>query len=234
MYASVQPSGTSDALLWHRLGAKTLALVHGHITNVTVTGTGLDEVIVDVDTIEAIRQLALPDIDTVDINGNTITVAEAFDTIDARIRRALDRTGHTHYQRLSERLERLRQHQLNRAEASIDFLRELLDIAQQVAAAERTETEQGIDALDLLPDPTLGALTQIFREYAPADTPVIIEAVVADIDAIVRQVASSGWQTSQPGDREVRVQIRLVLRKYGLPPSGELFNRAHAYIRENY
>ena len=33
------PTGTSDALLWHRLGAKTLDLVHGHITEVRVTGT---------------------------------------------------------------------------------------------------------------------------------------------------------------------------------------------------
>ena len=33
----------------------------GHITEVRVTGSGLDEVIVDAETIEAIRQLALPD-----------------------------------------------------------------------------------------------------------------------------------------------------------------------------
>ena len=61
VYESVQPAGTSDALLWQRLGAKTLELVHGHITEVRVTGSGLDEVIVDAETIEAIRQLALPD-----------------------------------------------------------------------------------------------------------------------------------------------------------------------------
>ena len=57
----MQPTGTSDALLWDRLGAKTLDLVHGHITEVRVTGSGLDEVIVDAETIEALRQLALPD-----------------------------------------------------------------------------------------------------------------------------------------------------------------------------
>ena len=61
VYESVQPTGTSDALLWDRLGAKTLDLVHGHITEVRVTGSGLDEVIVDAETIEALRQLALPD-----------------------------------------------------------------------------------------------------------------------------------------------------------------------------
>lgn len=32
----------------------------------------------------------------------------------------------------------------------------------------------------------------------------------------------TGWQESQPGDREVRRQLRLVLRNSGLPPSGDL------------
>lgn len=84
VYESVQPTGTSDALLWQRLGAKTLELVHGHITEVRVTSTGLDEVIVDAETVEAIRQLGLPDGRVTLPEGNEpITVAEAFDTIDA-------------------------------------------------------------------------------------------------------------------------------------------------------
>lgn len=73
VYESVQPTGTSDALLWQRLGAKTLELVHGHITEVRVTSTGLDEVIVDAETIEAIRQLGLPD--------GTVTLPEANEPI---------------------------------------------------------------------------------------------------------------------------------------------------------
>ena len=44
----------------------------------------------------------------------------------------------------------------------------------------------------------------------------------------------SGWQASQPGDREVRRQLRLVLNRNGLPPQGDLFDRAYAYIREHY
>src|SRR5439155_3694887 len=34
VYESVQPTAVSDALLWHRLGAKTLALVHQYVTDV--------------------------------------------------------------------------------------------------------------------------------------------------------------------------------------------------------
>lgn len=234
VYESVQPPGVSDALLWHRLGAKTLALVHGHITDMRVTGTGLDEVIVDAETIEALRQLALPGTRIPTLDEGTITVAEALDTIEARIRRRLEGTGHRYWIELSERLERLRRSQLDRVEANVAFLRELLDLARRVTAAERAEDEGGAEALSVLPDPNLGALTQILREYGPPEVPGIVEEVVRSIDEIVRQVRFSGWQTSQPGDRQVRNEVRKVLKKFGLPLTGELFDRAYAYIRENY
>lgn len=233
LYESVRPSGVSDALLWHRLGAKTLALVHAHIGDVKVTGTGLDEVIVDDETIEAIRQLALPG--TSSGPEEPITVAEALETIEARLQRRLAGSGnHAAYVSLAERLERLRRTSLERAEASVEFLREILELAKQLTAAEKVEEEGGTAALSLLPDPKVGALTQILDEYGPKDTPVIVEEVVADIDAIVRQVRFSGWADTQNGDRTVRREIRLVLKKYALPTTGELFDRTYAYIRENY
>jgi type I restriction enzyme R subunit len=233
VYESVKPTGVSDAILWHRLGAKTLELVHGHITDIRVTGNGLDEVIVDAEAIEAIRQLSLPDIEPA--SGDTITVAEALDTIEARLQRRLKTSGgHAAYVALSDRLERLRTAQLQRATASVEFLREILELAREVTAVEKLDGEGTLDDLTLLPDPKIGALTQILHEYAPPETPDIIEEVVNDIDAIVRQAAVTGWTSSQPGDRAVRLEIRKTLKKYGLPPSGELFDRAYAYIRENY
>ena len=236
VYESVQPTGTSDALLWQRLGAKTLELVHGHITEVRVTSTGLDEVIVDAETIEAIRQLGLPDgTVTLPEADEPITVAEAFDTIEARIRRRLESSGnHPVYVAISERLERLRSRQITQAAASVEILKELLDVAKHVTAAERADDAGQIDAVSILPDPNVGALTQILREYAPPDVPVIIENIVADIDTIVRQVRFTGWNQTQEGDRTVRKEVRLILKKYGLPTTGELFDRAYAYIRENY
>jgi len=50
----------------------------------------------------------------------------------------------------------------------------------------------------------------------------------------VQPVRGTGWQTSHPGDRMVRQELRLILKNSGLPPAGELFDRAYAYIRENY
>ena len=90
-----------------------------------------------------------------------------------------------------------------------------------------------LDAFEVL-DPDRGALTQILQEYGPKETPAIIEHVVEQIDAIVRPVRGTGWQESQPGDREVRRQLRLVFRNNALPPAGELYDRACAYIREHY
>jgi hypothetical protein len=64
--------------------------------------------------------------------------------------------------------------------------REILELAQQVTAVERADDNGDLDSVSVLPDPNVGALTQIFREYAPPDVPVIIENVVTDIDTIVR------------------------------------------------
>ena len=164
-----------------------------------------------------------------------MTAGEALDTIEANIRRRLTASqNHPVYVALSERLERLRHRQLSQASASVEFLREILDLAQQVTAVERADDRGDLESVSVLPDPNIGALTQIFREYAPPDVPVIIENVVADIDTIVRQVRFTGWTQTQSGDRAVRVEIRLTLKKYGLPSAGELFDRAYAYIRENY
>jgi type I restriction enzyme, R subunit len=235
VYESVQPAGTSDALLWQRLGAKTLDLVHGHITEVRVTASGLNEVVVDAETIEAIRQLALPNSQVTPAGWEPMTVGEALQTIEERIRRRLESSGdHAAYVALSERLERLRHRQLSQAAASVEFLHDILELAQQLTAVERADNEGCLDEVSVLPDPNVGALTQNFQEFAPPDAPMIIENVVNDIDTIVRQVRFTGWSQTQNGDRTVRREVRLTLKKYGLPPTGELFDRAYAYIRENH
>jgi len=161
VYESVKPTRVSDALLWQRLGAKTLELVHGHITDVKVTGTGLDEVIVDEAAIDAIRQLALPGMDGGG-DTDTMTVGEALDTIEARLRRRLRENDHEVYRRLSERLEKLRRTQMDKASASAEFLRDILELARQVTVAEKADDEGRLDEVGLLPDPNIGALTQIW------------------------------------------------------------------------
>ncbi|MFI0791604.1 type I restriction endonuclease subunit R [Micromonospora rubida] len=234
VYASVMPTNAANELLWHRLGAKTLDLVHSHIGEVTVRGSGRQAIIADADTIRTlIEEGLIPQNDT---EVTRKTAGEVIDDIAGRIRRRLAGPNGDHevYRSLSERLDRLRERVLTQARDSIEYLRELFTLAKDVTSAEQAEDTTGKNGLDLLPDPHVGALTQIFNEYAPKDTPVIIGRVVADIDTIVKEIRYDGWSHTQNGDRLVRISIRKVLQKYYLPASGELFDHAHAYIAEHY
>lgn len=238
VYEAIKPSKVSNALLWDRLGAKTLALVHGHMSAMQVTGSGLEEVVVDPDAIEAMR--AMVEQGTLDLGEDRdllqepVTVEEVLDTIDARIKRRLEEHDHPVYRSLAEQIDRLRQHAIRRAEDSIEFLKQALQVAQAAVRAERLDEEDRLDEAEALLDPHLGALTQIVEEYKPSDTPVIVEDVVRDIDNIVKQVRFTRWNQTQEGDRTVRKELRAVLKKYALPLTGPLFDNAYGYIAENY
>jgi type I restriction enzyme R subunit len=134
---------------------------------------------------------------------------------------------------LSERLELLRLSRISTAAESVEFLRYLLELARDLLEAERADDDGRIDEIKVV-DPRKGALTQIFEEFKPEGVPLVIETVVEQVDALVQPVRGTGWQTSHPGDRSVRQELRLILKNSGLPPAGELFDRAYAYIRENY
>jgi len=236
LYEAVKPTHVSYDLVWARLGVKTLTLVHGHMSNVAVTGTGLEEIVVDPGAIDIIRTLVEQDaLPGIEVNAaNPITVAEVFNSIESRIKRRLEEHPHSIYLTLAEQIERLRQQAMTRVEDSIDFLKKALELAKTMVEAEKLEAEGRLDEADALLDPNIGALTQIVNEYRPEGTPVIVDDVVHDIDSIVKQVRFTGWNETQEGDRTVRKEIRVVLKRYALPLTGPLFDNAYAYIRENY
>ena len=233
IYKSVIPTDAGDKLLWQRLGAKTAELINEHVTDFRVNARGLETVAIDAEVFEALRQLKfLPD-DIVD-GPEPPTIEEVLGHLEDRLKRKLAGPNqHPVWQNLSDRLEVLRRSRIESAEASVEFLKQLLEIASAMVAAEKAEEEGRLDEIKVI-DPDRGALTQILEEYAPEGTPVIIETVVEQIDAIVRPVRGTGWQESQPGDRTVRQELRKVLRASGLPPQGAIFDRAYEYIRNNY
>jgi type I restriction enzyme R subunit len=234
IYKSVMPTDAADRLLWQRLGAKTAELIHEHLSDVTVDGRGLETVAIDAGVFEALRQLNLfPDPDPGEIP-EPPTVEDVLATLEARLQRKLaGPTSHPVWVSLADRLEALRRSKIDSAASSVEFLKRLIELATDVVQAEKAEEEGRLDEVAVV-DPDKGALSQILAEYAPPEVPVIIETVVEKIDAIVRPVRGTGWQESQPGDRSVRQELRLVLRDSGLPPQGEIFDRAYAYIREHY
>lgn len=231
VYASLQPPETKDELLWKRLGTKTLALVHQHMRDIDIDARAPIGVIADSHTLEALAaQGLLPELKDFE----QLTAMEALDSIAARLKRRLEgpQGSHAVYRSLAERLENLRRQSIAAAEASISWLQELLKVARDLKVAERAE-EEGAHALDVL-DPRIGALTQIFTEYAPPDTPELIERVVAEVDVIAKAIDIPAWTDKQGADREVKRNLRQVLRKYGLHAVAGLFEDCYDYIAEHY
>lgn len=233
IYASIAPNNAADLLLWQKLGAKTMEIVHAHLLDVTIDGDKLDKVAMDAEVLEALRDNGLfPE--PPKVGQPAPTALEVLQRLEARIQARLNvDPTHKVWKSLVERLELLRLSRIANAAESVEFLRHLLELAKDLLEAERADDEGRIGEIKVV-DPRKGALTQIFEEYKPEGVPVVIEKVIEDVDSLVQPVRGTGWQTSAPGDRLVRQELRLILKNSGLPHSGELFDRAYAYIRENY
>ncbi len=104
----------------------------------------------------------------------------------------------------------------------------LLEIAKDVVEAENEIPEE------VQEDKGKAALTELFESVKNAETPVIVERVVADIDDIVRQVRFPGWQQTAAGEREVQKALRRSLLRYKLHTDQDLFDRAYCYIVQYY
>ena len=86
------------------------------------------------------------------------------------------------FKALAERLEQLRQKHEQGILISVDFLKELLDLAKDVVAAEQVSPPIEQE------DRGKAALTDLFGDAKNGETPIMVERVVNDIDEIVRQV----------------------------------------------
>lgn len=239
LYESIRPKDVSKAFLWERLGAKTRALIHGHISNVTVSGNPAKNVMLDAKGIALIKaitaQLVLPGTGGGDPDPESSEVLqEVLDSIEARLKRRLATTDSPAYTSLAERIEKLREKAISSVEESLAFLEEALKIATDVVAADRAAEAGTLAELEPLLDPKTGALTQIVVENTPPGLHKIIPDIVFRVDAIVVAVAYTGWTHSDAGDKRVRRELRTALKEFSLPISGQLFDQTYAYVRENY
>ena len=136
--------------------------------------------------------------------------------------------GNPKFKALGERLEELKERHEQGLLTSIEFLKELLELAKDVVEAENETPAEEDD------DRGKAALTELFEEAKNDDTPIIVERVVDDIDEIVRNVRFPGWQHTHAGEREVKKALRKTLFKYKLHQDQELFDQAYGYIRQYY
>jgi type I restriction enzyme, R subunit len=214
VYESVKPSSGNGKLIWHRLGAKTLELIHQNVS-VEALHDDLDTLVLDAELLEAV--LGTPD--------STKKAKE----IDIKVSKRLRKHLHDpRFKPLAERLEALREKHEQGLLISIDFLKELLDLAKDLVA-----TEQAVPPIEQ-EERGKAALTELFEEAKNGETPIMVERVVNDIDEIVRHVRFDGWQGTHAGEREVKKALRKTLFKYQLHQDTDFFDRAFGYIREYY
>ena len=213
VYQSVQPSSGHGKLIWHSLGAKTIELIHQNV-HVDAVRDDLDTLVLDADLLEAVLS-----------NPDPKKVKEIEIKVARRLRKHL---GNPKFKALSERLDALRDRFESGVLNSVEFLKQLLQLAKEVLQAEK-ETPPEEDE-----DRGKAALTELFNEVKTAETPIMIERVVADIDEIVRLVRFPGWQDTLAGEREIKKALRKSLFKYKLHADEELFEKAYSYIRQYY
>lgn len=214
VYQSVRPTSSNlGKLLWHSLGAKTTELIHRNI-KVTASPDKLSEFILDSEII-----------DTIFNNPDPVKVKQL--EIDL-IKRFEKYKGNSKFQTLSERLEKLKERAEKGLIASIDFIKELCQIARDTVIAEREslESTQIKDAKS--------ALTELFLEVKTDSTPLVVEKIVTEIDEIVKVVRFDGWQSTSSGERVVQQSLRKALLKFKLHKDQSLFERAYDYIKEYY
>ena len=209
VYESVRPdSDNTGKLLWLAFGAQTTKLIHDNIHSGKVHN--LDEFILDEEVIENLFEKP--------------NSKEAEKIKKILIRRLKKFPNEPSFKSISERLSDLQ----NRVEEglvnSIQFIKELCELAKEILQVEKELQEKTPQA----------ALTELFLEIKTDQTPAVVERIVTDIDAIVRVVRFPNWQNSNSGQREVQKSLRKTLLKYKLHKDQILFDRAYQYIREYY
>jgi type I restriction enzyme, R subunit len=214
VYTSVRPvGGDHGRLLWMALGAQTTQLIYENI-HVDGVSDNMDTMELNAEVINDLIQKKDP--------------KDADKLVQILIGRFRKHTGNPAFKQLSVRLEEVRLRAEQGLISSIEFSKELCQIAKDTLQAERdvyTPEER---------KSATAALTELFLEMKTDTTPAVVERIVNDIDSIVKIVRFDGWQTTVAGEREVQKSLRKTLLKYQLHKEEELFEKAYAYIKEYY
>ena len=214
VYTSVKPSSDDNGrLLWHALGAQTTALIHEHL-HVAGINQDMEEMILNAEVIDDLMNKKDP--------------KQAEKVLVILVSRLNKHGNNLIFKNLSERIEALRDKAERGLINSIEFIKQLCQLAKETLQAEK-QTEPVEEQKS-----AKAALTELFLSIKTDTTPAIVERIVNDIDGIVRIVRFDGWQNSTVGEREVKRELRKILwTKYQIKDE-DLFNRAYDYIKEYY
>lgn len=215
VYESVKPVDGGGGLLWSALGPKTMELVHNNMD--------VGDAVEDIDSIITMDAELIDDF----IQHNDLKKVTKKVEIDlvARIKK---HSKDPKFVKLGEKLEELRLRHEQGLVNSIEFLKMLLNLAREAAAAEKEVVpEEEIDK-------GKAALTELFEGVRNENTPIIVKRVVDDIDEIVKYVRFPGWQDTSTGRQDVKKALRqTVWIKYKIHDK-ELFDKAYEYVEQYY
>ncbi len=214
VYESVKPPSGNGKLLWHALGAKTVELINENVHLESVRDD-IETLVLDAQVLEEILADAEPS-----KRGKEVEIK-----LIARLRKHL---GNLTFTALGERLERIKERHEQGFLTSLEFLKQILEIAKDVVEAEK-QTDPAEER-----DRAKEALTELFNEAKNTNTHIIVERIVADIDDIVKKVRFPDWQHTSQGERLVQRELRRTLLKYKLHTDQDLFDKAYGYIRQYY
>jgi len=214
VYESVKPPSGNGKLLWHALGAKTIDLINKNV-HVESVRDDIETLVLDAQVLSDILKDADPE-----KKGREIEIM-----LVARLRKHM---GISRFLELGERLEKVKERHEKGFLTSLEFLKQILEIAKDVVEAEKeTDPEEERNRAK-------EALTELFSEAKNKNTHIIVERIVTDIDDIVKKVRFPDWQHTSQGERLVQKELRKALLKYKLHTDQDLFDRAYAYIRQYY
>ena len=215
VYQSVKPSGPDSLgkLLWLSLGAQTKKIMYDNI-HVGGIHSDMEEVVLDEVMVASLMTSKDP-----------IAAKKIEKELIKRFKKYANQPK---FIELSKRLEALRDKAEQGLISSIEFIKELCQIARETVQAEKQEQQVEVRKTGE------EALTELFMELRTEDTPAVVGRIVADIDSIVKIVRFPGWQNTNAGEREVQKALRKTLLKYKLHKEEVLFNKAYMYIREYY
>lgn len=112
--------------------------------------------------------------------------------------------------------------------AGLELLARLLEIARELAEAEKGVSPREAQEEDK------AALAKLFKEGRGARPTAQVRRIVDEIDRNVRLIHFSGWQRSFDREHAVIKALRGTLRKYNLNHEHELFDRVYEYVKEYY
>ena len=218
VYNSIKPISPVGPLIWKILGAKTIELVHRHVTTIDIgCGEELPNLVIDPHVLDDV-------ITEIDAKKKSKRIEVI---LVARLRK---HAGYPKFKAFGEKLEDLKRKMEQELISSIDFLKNLLTIAKEVLEAEKEVEPEDNRAK------ARAALTELFESIKNPQTPIIVEKIVNDIDTQIVEIVrrfSDAFSTVS-GRREIQQRLRSTLYiKYKIKDK-EVFEKAYRYIEQYY